>query len=78
MVLQISSDGDDRRNFGFDILAPETFWGRKIWQSFFLGGLIKVGNFGGYSKQSVDSDVMMNKQTQTFNFCCSYFPCYVV
>ena len=46
MVLQISSDGDDLRNFGFDILAPETFWGRKIWQSFFLGGLIKVGNFG--------------------------------
>ena len=24
--------------FGFDILASETFWGRKIWQAFFLGG----------------------------------------
>ena len=26
--------------FGFDILASETFWGRNIWQAFFLGGLI--------------------------------------
>ena len=50
--------------FGFGILASETFWGRNIWQAFFLGGLIQVGNFWGYSIQSVDSDGMMNKQTQ--------------
>ena len=39
-VLCISSDGDDRRILGFDILDFGIFGGRKIWQAFFFGGLI--------------------------------------
>ena len=62
-VLQISSDGDDRR----------IFLGRKTWPAFFLGCLDLSRDFFGYSKQSEDSDGMMNKQTQTFNFYCSFF-----
>ena len=38
---------------------------------------IKKGFFG-YSKQSEDSDGMMNKQTETFNFYCSYFSSYII
>ena len=33
--LQISSDRDDPRIFGFEILNSEIFWPRKIWQVFF-------------------------------------------
>ena len=60
--------------FGFDILASETFWGRNIWEAFFQGGLIQVGNFFGYSIQSVDSDGMMNRQTQTQGVQFLFFP----
>ena len=67
-VLQISSDGDDRR----------IFLGRKTWPAFFLGCLDLSRDFFGYSKQSEDSDGMMNKQTQTFNFYCSYFLSYII
>ena len=49
------------------------FLGRKTWQAFFLGCLDLSRDFFGYSKQSEDSDSMMNKQTQTFNFYCSFF-----
>ena len=77
-VIQISSDGDDRRIFwGLDILDSGIFLGRKNWRAFFLGTWFKKGFFG-YSKQSEDSDGMMNKQTQTFNFYCSYFLSYII
>ena len=40
-ILWISSDGDDRRIFlGFEIFHSGMSLGRKIWQVFFLGGLI--------------------------------------
>ena len=42
-VLRISSDGDNRRIFfggGVEIFHSGMFLGRKIWQVFFLGGLI--------------------------------------
>ena len=40
-VLRISSDGDDRRIFwGLKFSIPGFFLGKKIWQVFFLGGLI--------------------------------------
>ena len=68
MVLQISSDGDDQRNF----------LGRKTWRAFFLGWLDLSRDFFGHSKQSEDSDGMIIKQTQTFNFYCSYFLCYIM
>ena len=77
-VIQISSDRDDQRIFwGLDILDSGTFLGRKNWRVFFLGAWFKKGFFG-YSKQSEDSDGMMNKQTQTFNFYCSYFSSYII
>ena len=77
-VIQISSDGDDQRIFwGLDILDSGIFLGRKNWRVFFLGAWFKKGFFG-YSKQSEDSDGMMNKQTQTFNFYCSYFSSYII
>ena len=47
-VLQISSDGDDWRIFGgFEISDSVSFLARKIWQVFFLGGLIEVGIYLG-------------------------------
>ena len=44
--------------FGFEIFDSRIFWGRKIWQVFFVwltlsGDLSR--NFLGYSKQSEDS-----------------------
>ena len=38
-VLQISSDGDDRRTFlGLKFLIPEFFWVAKFGKYFFFGG----------------------------------------
>ena len=42
-VLWISSDGDDRRIFGFEIFDSGIFLGTEIWQVFFWGSLISVG-----------------------------------
>ena len=68
-VLQISSDGDDRR----------IFLGEKLGKHFFLDTWLDLSReVFAYSKQSEDSDGMMNKQAQTFNFYCSYFLCYIM
>ena len=69
--------GWSKEFWGLDILDSGIFLGRKNWRAFFLGTWFKKGFFG-YSKQSEDSDGMMNKQTQTFNFYCSYFSSYII
>ena len=53
------------------------FWVEKIGEHFFWGLDLRRGLFE-YSKQSEDSDGMMNKLTQTFNFYCSYFYSYII
>ena len=69
--------GWSKEFWGLDILDSGIFLGRKNWRAFFLGTWFKKGFFG-YSKQSEDSDGMMNKQTQTFNFYSSYFSSYII
>ena len=69
--------GWSKEFWGLDILDSGIFLGRKNWRAFFLGTWFKKGFFG-YSKQSEDSDGMMNKQTLTFNFYCSYFLSYII